>query len=65
MLASPWLYNGINELWCVFIKLQVIFYVINFPVEILTLLIYDLGSFDQSMKVSSFHGTGVVRTGRK
>jgi hypothetical protein len=43
-VASPWLHYGINIFLWLFIKYQIMSYVLNFPVKILLLLIYDLGS---------------------
>jgi hypothetical protein len=61
MVASPWLCNGISELLWVFIKYQIIFYVLNYPGEILPVLTYDLGAVDQAMNNFPFHVMGVVR----
>jgi hypothetical protein len=59
-VASPWLHHGINKFLWVFIKYQIMSCVLNFSVEIVPVLTYDLGSTDQAMNDSSFHVVGVV-----
>jgi hypothetical protein len=44
MVASWWLHYGVNKFLWVFIKYQIVSYVLNSTVEILLVLTYDLGS---------------------
>jgi hypothetical protein len=53
MVGSLWLHYGIIEYLWVFIKYQIMSYVLNFLVEVL-ILTYDLGSTDQAMNDDSF-----------
>jgi hypothetical protein len=42
-------------------KYQMMFYILNFPVEILLNLTYDLGSVDLAINDTDFHVMGMVR----
>jgi hypothetical protein len=59
-VASRWLYYGVNKLLCVFIKHQMMSYVLNFIVEIFLILTYDLSSADQIMNESPFYMMWVI-----
>jgi hypothetical protein len=60
MAAYQWFqYEVIKFLW-VFIKHQIMLYVLNFLAEILLILTYDLGSIDRTMNDSPFHMMWVV-----
>jgi hypothetical protein len=59
-VASWWLHYGVTEFLWIFIKHQIMSYVLNYVVEILLNLTYDLGSSDQTMKDSLFHALWVV-----
>jgi hypothetical protein len=48
MVAFLWVHNGISEFLWVFSRYQIMFYFLNFPVEDLLILTYDLGSVDQA-----------------
>jgi hypothetical protein len=54
MTASWWLHYRVNKFLWVFIKHQIVSYVLNFIVEILLVLTYDLDSTDQTMNASHF-----------
>jgi hypothetical protein len=57
---GQFLLDGFNEFSSAFIKYQIVPYVLNFLVEILLILTYDLGSPDQAMNDSAFHVMWVV-----
>jgi hypothetical protein len=59
-VASRWHHYGVIKLLCVFVKHQIMFYLLNFLVEILLILIYVIGSTDQTMNDSPFHVMWVV-----
>jgi hypothetical protein len=53
-IASRWLHYGVIEFLWVFVKHQIMSYVLNFLVEIILILTYDLSSTDQTVNDSSF-----------
>jgi hypothetical protein len=59
-LLLEWLHYRVNEFFWVFIKHQITSYVLNFVVEILLILSYDLDSADKTMNNSPFYMMWVV-----
>jgi hypothetical protein len=57
---SRWLHYGINEFLWVFINHQIMSYVLNFIVEILLILTYDLRAVHQNIHDSPFYVMWVV-----
>jgi hypothetical protein len=59
-VASRWLYYGVSKLLWVFIKYQIMSYILNFVFEILLILTYDLGLAEQTMNDTPFYMVWVV-----